>query len=280
MRAAYRALPSWKKPAVKRRRRRILLALLLAALVAIAGPPLAGPAARALGSLAPFQVGSVEVRGLLYLAPEEIRSRIPVHEGDNLLLVRPAAIESALRKNARVASVRVARYPGRVVVHVAERRTLALVNAGTLLEVDDEGTVLTPLRRGLIPDRPVVTGLRLRAVAPGTQLPGARLADLLRVVRLLESPEVGLVSEISEIASEAPGKAVLLTSRDQIPILVDPERVTLAALRAVAATLRDVRGRDRKVLVLDARYRGQVVVRCGPERGGFEAASADPPGKV
>jgi cell division septal protein FtsQ len=282
MRAGYRSLPSWKKPAVKRRRRRILLAALLAAIAFLVGPLLARPAARSLGSLAPFQVRAVEVTGLLYLAPEEIRSRIPVHEGDNLLLVSPAAIEKVLLRNARVEAVRVTRTPGHLAVRVTERRTFALVSSGTLLEVDDEGTVLTPLRRGLIPDRPVITGLGVSGGAPGTRIPGQRLHDLLRLVRLLETPEVGLVSEISEIAAEAPGRAVLRTSRDQIPIVVDPERVSLAALRAVAATLRDVREKNRRVLVLDARYRGQVIVRYGPEKivSSEGATKPGPPGKV
>jgi len=105
------------------------------------------------------------------------------------------------------------------------------------------------------------------------------MEDLLRLVGLLESPDVGLLSEISEIASDTPSRAVLRTSRDQIPIVVDPERVTLAAMRAVAATLRDVRERDRRVLVMDARYRGQVVVRCGPDSSAG-ARGADPRAKV
>jgi cell division septal protein FtsQ len=281
VRAGYRSLPSWKKPALKRRRRRVLLLVVVVALAAVTVPLAARPAARALGSLAPFQVRSIEVSGLLYLAPEEIRSRIPARVGDNLLLVSPAAVEAALEKNARVERAQVVRVPGKLIVRVTERRTFVLVSAGSLLEVDAEGTVLTPLKRGLVADRPIVTGLKLRPAAPGTKLTGERMEDLLHLVRLLESPDVGLISEISEIASDAPARAVLRTSRDQIPIYVDPERVNLAAMRAVAATLRDVRERDRRVLVMDARYKGQVVVRCGPDSStGVRAASADPRSKV
>ena len=279
MRAGYQSRPSWRKPAQKRRRRRALVLILVTALLALAAPLLARPMVDALGSLAPFQVHAVELTGLLYLAPDEIRSRIPVKDGDNLLLVSSSKIEAALKLNARVESVRVARYPGKVQVSVVERRTFVLVNAGGLLEVDQDGTVLTPLRRGLIADRPVVTGLRLSPAGPGTKLPGRRVQELLHLVRLLEAPEVGLISEISEIAADTPNRVVLRTSRDQIPILVDPERVTLAAMRAVAATLRDVRERDRHALVLDARYRGQVVVRCAPPTI-ESAAGTDSPGKV
>jgi cell division septal protein FtsQ len=279
VRAGYRSLPSWKKQPLKRRRRRILLLLAVAGIAAVALPLAARPTVRTLGSLAPFQVRSIEVTGLLYLAPEEIRSRIPARVGDNLLLVDPGKVEAALETNARVEHAQVTRVPGKLLVRVTERRTFVLVSAGTLLEVDAGGTVLTPLKRGLVADRPIVTGLKLRPAAPGTKLTGERIQDLLHLVGLLESPDVGLISEISEISSDAPGRAVLRTSRDQIPIFVDPERVNLAAMRAVAATLRDVRERDRRVLVMDARYRGQVVVRCGPDSAAGKAA-ADPRGKV
>jgi hypothetical protein len=36
-------------------------------------------------------------------------------------------------------------------------------------------------------------------------------------------------------------------------------------MRALSAALRDLRERERHVLSVDARYRGQVVVRCAPE---------------
>ena len=280
MRAGIRSLPSWKKPRVKRRRRRIALAVLVLTALGASAPFLARPAARALGTLPPFRVGGIEITGLLYLSPEEIRAGIPVHEGDNLLLVASSDVEAALLKNTRVEAVRVDRYPGKLAVRGRERRTFAVVNAGTLLEVDEGGTILTPLQRGLIPDRPVISGLRLPTVKPGARVTTSRLGDLLRLVSLLETPEVGLVSEISEIVAEGPNRAVLRTSRDQIPIFVDPERVTKSAMRAVAATLRDVREHDRRIVAVDARYRGQVVVKCAPEGASDGPGATNAPGKA
>lgn len=274
MRAGYRGLPSWKQPALRRRRRRIALAALVVAAAAVALPAAARPAQRWLGSLPPFRVGTIRISGLLYLAPEEVRAAIPAKPGDNLLTLDTGAIEAALRKNARVEDARVTRSLGTLSVRIRERRTFVLVSAGSLLEMDEQGTILTPLARGLVPDRPVVSGLRLPTAAPGARVTTERLRDLLRLVALLESPDVGLVSDVSEIVSEAPNRATLRTSADQIPILVDPERVSRAALRAVAATLRDIRGRNRRVLLVDARYRGQVVVRCAPENEAAGAAAS------
>jgi cell division septal protein FtsQ len=280
MRAGFRSLPSWKIPRIKRRRRRIALVALALTGLYLAAPILARPAARLVGWLPPFRVQGIEISGLLYLSPEELRARIPVKAGDNLLLVRSREIEASLKKNSRVESVRIHRLPGTLAIRIQERRTFVLVNAGSLLEVDERGTILTPLQRGLIPDRPVVSGLRLPTLTQGARVTTTRLRDLLRLVSLLEAPQVGLVSDISEIVADGPNRAVLRTTRDQIPILVDPERATLAAMRAVAATLRDIRERDRRVLVVDARYRGQVVVRCAPEGAANGADAAGARGRV
>ena len=264
MRAGYRGLPTWKRPALRRRNRRIAAAALMVTLVALSIPVLARPVTRVLGAFPPFQVGGIEVTGFLYLSPEEVRALIPVREGENLLALHPREIESELRRHPRIEGARVSRTMGRLHVEIRERRTFLLVNAGTLLEVDEGGTILSPLQRGLVADRPVLSGISFPTVKPGARVTGARLGDVLRLVSYLESPEVGLIADISEIVSEDSNRAVLRTSREQIPIYVDPERVTLAAMRALSATLRDVRERERRVLSMDTRYRGQVVVRCAP----------------
>jgi cell division septal protein FtsQ len=264
MRAGYQEQPTWKKPARRRRNRRILLLVLGSAAAALLLPLLARPTARLLGVLPPFRAGGFEISGYLYLSPEEIRAQIPVREGASLFGIDPAKVEAALRLHPRIEDARVTRAPGRLRVEIRERRTFLLVNAGTLLEVDATGTILSPLARGLVADRPVLSGVPFPTVKPGAHVTSARLADVLRLVSLLESPEVGLVSDISEIISEDRNRVVLRTSRDQIPIYVDPERVTLPAMRALGAALRDVRERDRRVLAVDTRYRDQVVVRCAP----------------
>ena len=277
MRAGYQGQPTWKKPARKRRNRRILALLLVSATAVLTLPLLARPAARFLGLLPPFRACGIEIAGYLYLSPEEIRAQIPVREGTPLLGIDPAKVVAALRLHPRIEDARVTRSPGRLRVEIRERRTFLLVNAGTLIEVDATGTSLSPLARGLVADRPVLSGVPFPTVKPGAHVTSARLGDVLRLVSLLEAPEVGLVSEISEIISEDRNRVVLRTSRDQIPIYVDPERVTLPAMRALGAALRDVRERDRRVLAVDTRYRDQVVVRCAP---GDSMAVAAPRQKV
>jgi cell division septal protein FtsQ len=265
MRAGYAGTPTWRLPARRRRNRRLLALAALLGMLAFAAPMLTRPAAKALGLVPWCRAESVEITGLLYLSGDEVRARTPVREGDNLLLLEPRRVEEALRLHPRIADARVSRMPGRVRVTIRERRTSLLVNAGKLLEVDAAGTILSPLERGLVADRPVLSGVPFPTVQAGARVTTARLHDVLRLVSLLESPEVGLVSDVSEIVSETPNRALLRTLDDGIPILVDPERATLASMRALAATMRDLRDKNRRVLAVDARYRGQVVVRCAPD---------------
>ncbi len=271
MRAGFRGVPTWKRPARRRLARRLLLTGAVLGLVALAAPVAAVPAARLLGRVPPCRVNQIEVSGLLYLSYEEVRAILPVREGDNLLLLKTADVEEALRQNARIEDAEVTRRIGGVSVRLRERRPFALVSAGSLVEVDERGIVLDPLERGLLADRPVITGLKIGAAKSGVRLKNPALADLLRLLALLESPEVGLIADISDIVSETRSRAVLHTSREQIPIVVDPEQATLAAMRALAVTLRDVRARGRSVELVDARYRGQVVVRCTPGQASVPA---------
>ncbi len=265
MRAGYRTVRRFRAPERRRRNRRILAGVALLGLLGALAPRLIGPAVRALGSVPLFQVRGIDVSGCVELSPEDVRASIPVSIGDNLLLLDPQRVASAVRRIARVADARASRGPGSLHVRVRERRTFVLLSAGVLLECDSTGVILPALRTGSVPDRPVVTGLSLPTRRPGARIMTARLRDVLWLVAQLEAPDVRLLDEISEIAASDPREITLRTSRDQIPILVDPLRTTRGSLRALAISLRDVRERHRPVLSMDARFRGQVVVRCASD---------------
>lgn len=275
MRAGTRTTSLMQRPERRRRNRRILAGLLVI-LVATWGLPLLGaPLSRLLARSPLFQAGHVDVTGLLYLSREEIRSAIPVKDGQSLFKVRPAEIVRLLERNPRIESASVTFAASTVRVRVRERKPFVLLNIGSLVEVDSAGIILQPLARGLIADRPVVEGLSVPGRKPGSRIQSPRFAEVRDLVLALESPEVGLLSEISEIIATDPRWLVLRTSRDQIPIFIDPERITPRCLKALAVTLRDLREHDRHVLAVDARYRGQVIVRCAPESLGPEPAQRD-----
>ena len=275
MRAGTRALSSLRRPERRRRNRRVLALAVLLLLAASALPRLWAPLTGVLGRLPLFQAGRVVVTGLLYLSREEVRAEIPVEEGESLFKIRPEAIVRALEKNPRIENASVSLGPSEVRVRVRERRPFLLLHVGPLVEVDASGIILQPIARGLIADRPVVTGLAVPARSPGTRVKSARFQAVCDLVTQLEAPEIGLLAEISEIVAGDPRWLVLRTSRDQIPILIDPDRTTPRGLKALAVTLRDLRENGRSVLAVDARYSGQVIVRCAPEKLGPEPTERD-----
>jgi len=275
MRVGTRTTSLARKSQHRRSSRRILLAALLILSAIWWLPRLGVPLSRLLGRAPLFQAERVEVTGLLYLSRQEVRSAIPVRDGQSLFTVRPAEIVRSLEKNPRIENATVTFAASTVRVSVRERRPFVLLHVGSLVEVDSGGTILQPLARGLIADRPVVEGLSVSTRRPGSRIQSARFAEVRELVLALESPEIGLLSEISEIIATDPRWLVLRTSRDQIPILIDPERVTPRCLKALAVTLRDLREHDRHVLAVDARYRGQVIVRCAPEGLGPEPVQRD-----
>jgi POTRA domain-containing FtsQ-type protein len=271
VRAGCRTTVRLRRPERRRRNRRLVAVVVLVGLAAYGVSRAARPAEERLGRLSPFQARRIEVLGNRYLTADEVRAAMPVAEGANLLLLKPRDVEAALRLHPRIASVRVTRAPGTLVVQVRERDAFVLLNAGALLEVDSSGTILPRLRSGLVPDRPVVSGLAIPTRRPGARVMTAAFRDVLRLVADLGAPDVRLVDDVSEIVALDARRVVLRTDPDEIPILVDPTRTTPASLRALAATLRDLRSRPRRVLGVDARYRGQVVVRCAPDSMGVTA---------
>ena len=275
MRVGTRTVQQFRLSQRRRSKRRILVVAVLILAAAFWLPRLGAPLSRLLGRTPLFQAERVEVTGLLYLSRQEIRSAIPVKDGQSLFTVRPAEIVRSLERNPRIENASVTFAASTVRVNVRERRPFVLLHVGALVEVDSAGTILQPLARGLIADRPVVEGLSLSSRRPGSRIQSPRFAEIRDLVIALESPDIGLLPEISEIIATDPRWLVLRTSRDQIPILIDPERITSRCLKALAVTLRDLREHDRRVLAVDARYRGQVIVRCAPEALGAEPAQRD-----
>lgn len=274
MRAGYRGTPSWRTPGRRRRNRRLVLGALGLTLLMAGAAAALRPVVWLVERTPLGRVGTIEIAGLKYLSPEEVRARIAFAEGASLLAVDSDSLERLLTSHPRIAEARVKRLLGKLAITVRERETFALVNATRLIEVDATGVILPPLERGLTADRPILSGISLPTKRHGARVTTGRLHDLLRVVSLLELDEVGLVNDISEIVSLERDRAMLRTMHDHIPILVDPERVTSTSLHALGLALRDARARGRRVIQIDTRFRGQVVVRCAPA-GAERAESGD-----
>jgi cell division septal protein FtsQ len=112
-----------------------------------------------LGSSERFTVHSIEVRGARRIGAAEISRLSGLHEGMPMSDVKPRAAEKGIGANCWIRKANVARgFPDKVVLSVEERAPIALVNAGRVYYLDDEG-VLLPLFQGTYSDLPVISGI-------------------------------------------------------------------------------------------------------------------------
>lgn len=191
-----------------------------------------------------FHVRKLEIRGVRYLQPEAVVSRLRV---DTLrsIIDDLAPLEARLRKHPQVADAHITRrFPGTLVVTIRENPPVALVPVGDGMQpYDSAGRALPidPTRAGL--DLPVVL------------TPDRGTLGLMGALRVANARVYDRISEV------APDGADLIFTFDP------PLRVRASAGVApdrfadIFPVESDLARRNERVAELDLRYRDQVVAR-------------------
>ena len=215
----------------------------------------------------------VTVSGNVYLSPEEVRSAAGLGERVSFFRVDLEKARGRLLRHKRVRDARLSRrLDGAVHVDVSERVPVALALHGRALEVAADGVVLPALVGGVVPDLPIVTGLR----SPS----GGRFADddwprAVRWVRRLADPALALEGRVSEIdVSQEDETRVVLVPRGT-RLLLPAEARGAAGLAALRVVLADLAARGVEAVTIDCRARGLAVVQPAP--GAATDASARAP---
>ncbi len=209
-----------------------------------------------------FRVRAVEVRGVRYLQPNEILSRLHVDTLTSLWDdLEP--YQQRVRRHPQVADVRITRrMPGTLVVTIQENLPVALIQTSTgLLPYDSLGKQLPidPSRTNL--DLPIVAStdpvlLKLVGAIRATE---PRLFARIEEVRRNGREEILLtLSRRSEFGSTAGDSAAAggRTLRVRVTVGLSVER--LADIFPVET---DLARRQVRVGELDFRYRDQVIAR-------------------
>jgi len=236
--------PGWK----------ILGAFFLVALI-MAG---AWGARRAARSMAFFRVRSVEIRGVRYLQPNEILSRL---KADTLMSVWDdlEPLRDRVRHHPQIADVTITRrLPGTLVVTVQENQPVALIQTRTgLLPYDSAGRQL--------PIDPARVNLDLPIVA--TNDPA-----LLRLVGAIRYAEPSVFSRLEEVRRTGRDEIMLTLSRRartggdsaqsqgmlRVRVLIG---LSVERLADIFPVENDLARRQAHVDELDLRYRDQVIAR-------------------
>jgi cell division septal protein FtsQ len=210
-----------------------------------------------------FRVRSVEVRGVRYLQPAEVLSRLRV---DTLMSLWDdlEPLRDRVRHHPQVTGVTITRrLPGTLVVTVEENQPVALVQGSTgLLPYDSLGHVLPidPARANL--DLPIVAtsdpvllklvgAIRYTAPRVFSRIEEVRRTGRDEILLTLSRREVTRSRAVSDTALSNAG-----TVRVRIPLGLSVER-----LADIFPVENDLARRQVQVGELDLRYRDQVIAR-------------------
>lgn len=222
--------PGWK----------VLGVLLLVAIVVSA--PRWGTAA--LSRLAFFRVRQVEVRGTMYLPPQDVAARLRV---DTLVSVwdELEPLRARVMGHPQIADVRISRrLPGTIVVTIDENLPVALVAT----------------RRGMQPFDSAGRALPIDPARTALDLPVLYAADreLMGSLARIAVEQPALYRRINAVTRDGPDAMTL--ELDSIRVRARPG-VSGTRLADIFPVESDLARRGANAIELDLRYRDQVIVR-------------------
>jgi cell division protein FtsQ len=209
-----------------------------------------------------FSIDSLRIEGYgPRLGEAEVRRWLDLDARPSVWDVDPAWVLGRLRSHPLVAWASVRRqFPGTFEVRLRERRPVAVLLLDDLYYVDRGGAVFGPLGIEDDHDFPVITGISAESPA-GQRRWAVRRA--LRLLRLADG-ESGFTTGVSELHFDAVLGTILYPTTPRVPVLLGWGNLREKLDRA-GRVLTEWEGMTERLAKVDARFRGQVVVKLRPE---------------
>jgi POTRA domain-containing FtsQ-type protein len=245
-----------------RRRRRNVLWVLLKPL-ATAFALVAVPVALVVWVLnAPrFELRDVEVGGSLQRVPEaSVRQALTPLVGRNLVQLSLAEAAARVQRNPWISSVEIVKeLPGRLRVHVAERRPVALMLAGgSLVYADSAGRAIAPVATPA--EREEARAAGLLVVSFGSRPHDGGIEAALEVAGELGRVQPTWAGKLARIEVLGDEDFRLWTDALPFPVLVTRGQVGPKVLRLVEL-LPELTRRYPRITAVDLRFSRRIVVQ-------------------
>ncbi len=211
-----------------------------------------------------FATSSIEITGATQLSKAEIGRIAGLAVGKNVFLVSAEQATDKLRAEPWIEDASVQRrLPGTYRIQVKERRALALLAAGDLWLIGEDGSAFKQLGPGDPGDLPLITGIELASIEHDRH---AAAGILLQAVGLLrEYAESGLAKRepLSEVHVETDGTLSAYVGVDGTYVRLGkpPYRTKLKRLREVFGQLAAQKTRAKYVYLDNERRPDRVTVK-------------------
>lgn len=166
-----------------------------------------------------FRVAEIRVEGNRRLSAEQVRALSDIMIGVNTFDLDLGLIGRKIAQNPWVGEARVQRiFPRHVVIRVAERTPVAVINLGYLYYLDDRGEVFKVLGASDRLDYPVVTGFAYERARLHDEGYARQLEEIVALVRDLQERSRFNLDQVSEIHRQDNGGLTLVTLEGSVRI--------------------------------------------------------------
>ncbi len=148
--------------------------------------------------------------------------------------------------------------PSTIHIDLQERVKFALVNAGALFIVDDEGVVLEKLNKRPWPNLPIISGVSSSELKIGYRSPSKALNEGINILKQLQ--KANLIKNVSEINVADIFNPMFYTLSEGVEIRLGDGQIK-QKLVYMKSVWRQLNARIKEVESLDLRYQDMVVVR-------------------
>jgi cell division septal protein FtsQ len=232
-----------------------------------------------------FAVRQVDIGHTAWVPPWEIVDISGTQPGDDLLSLSTYSIARRVTQHPRVASATVQRTWARTVhIEVVERPPVALWLGEELEEIAADGTVLGVPPRGKVPEWPVpgrtrnarglslplITGVTTGELHAGDVVIDSAAREALAFLALCRSYGEPGEEWLSEIWAGKKDDLVAVTLQSGISVRLGDGQLTRKKIQAIRSVIGRLQPQDKAPILVDARFRHQVIVKTDPGKPGEE----------
>ena len=159
-----------------------------------------------------FKIDRVAVEGQQRLNSQQVVDLSDIQIGTNTFSLDLGLIGRKIEENSWVKQARVQRiFPRQVVIHILERRPVAIVNLGYLYYLDEEGEIFKVLDAKDKLDFPMITGFEYARAQEHDAEYAQRLTQIVALISDLRERKLFNLQQVSEIHQERDGNLSLFT---------------------------------------------------------------------
>jgi cell division protein FtsQ len=206
-----------------------------------------------------FEVSTIQIEGTRVLNDSQIRRLAGLSYQQNIFDVDTELAGQGIESHPYIKEVEVSRrLPNTICIKVKERARFALVKAGGMYVVDEEGIVLEELSGGACPDLPIISVVAKGRIRLGEHNASLGIENGVNILKCLR--EAQLLGNVSEINVQDTYCPLFYTLREGIEVLLGAGRIEQKLVR-MKTVWQDLNARINEVESLDLRFKDMVVVR-------------------